>query len=248
MISRSHSADRQGAAATSAGAACASRDVGRPMAFRWLWMSYVVLGLALLAAAKITPSDFRMLDKTLRVSPSASRYDLAYDDSLGAWAAVAAQHEETRFRGGGRSAWGIRLLLQGQALVIEESCPMDVPHVHGVPRETDDGISVAFEARCAATSQSTTIVVGVADRYVSPQGGICTNCWDRFEVRAPLTTEWHSFVIPVNSMRQEGWGRPARREADESSLVDVAASVEGGEQFDVSLRDLRVARAPRGSH
>ena len=249
MMSRHRASEQQGSPVSPSLTGCARTDAGRSLPLRWVWTAYVVAGIALGVAVGISPSDFAAFDKMLHVSPAASRYDLAHDDSPGAWAVVAAQHDATRFRGGGYRAWGVELMVQGHAFVIEESCAVGVPHVHAVPSETDGEIAVALEAKRAASSESTSLVVAVADRYVAPQGGICTLCWDRFDVRVPLTTEWHSFVIPVNSMRQEGWGRPARREPDQSHLVDVVAIVrEGGRQFDVSLRDLRVAHTERESY
>jgi hypothetical protein len=247
MMSRPFPADQPGSPENPSHSGCANTDARRAMPLRWVWTSYAVVAMVLIGTVGISRSDFTELDKTLHVLPNASRYDLIHDNTPGAWAAVTAESEETRLRGGGYRDWGVRLMIQGHAFMIEELCPVDVPHVHALRDEAVTELVVAFEAKHAAASESTTVVVGVADRYVSPQGGICTGCWDRFGVRLPLTTDWHSFVIPVSSLRQEGWGRPARHAADQSSLVDVAASIEGGGQFDVSLRDLRVARAVRGS-
>jgi hypothetical protein len=249
MMSRQDPTEQLGSLASPSLAGRSSEGAGRRLPLRWVWASYVVAGVALGVVAGISPSDFAALDKMLHVAPAASRYDMAHDDSPGAWAVVSAQRDETRFRGGGYRAWGVELMLQGQALVIEQSCAVDVPHVHEVSSEADGEIAVAIEAKRAVGSESTALVVAVADRHVVPEGGICTRCWDRFEVRVPLTTEWQSFVIPVSSMRQEGWGRPARREPDQSHLVDVAAIIrEGGRQFDVSLRDLRIVRTTRESY
>jgi hypothetical protein len=247
-MSRQRPTEQRGSPASASLTGRAGAGAGRSLPLRWVWTSYVVVGIALGVVAEISPSDFAELEKTLHVSAAASRYDLAHDNSAGAWAAVAAQRDETQFRGGGYRAWGVALMVQGQALVIEESCALDAPHVHDVSPAKDSEIAVAFEGKRAVSSESTTLVVGVADRYVAPQGGMCTLCWDRFDVRVPLTTEWHSFVIPLSSMRQEGWGRPARPEPDQSHLVDMTVVVEGGGRFDVRLRDLRLARAAGASH
>ena len=247
MMSRLSSVEQRGSLASAPGSDCGRRDAGAPVPFRWLWTAYAILGLALAVAVRASPWDLPVLARTLRASPDAARYDLSYDKSPGAWTTVTAEREGTRVRGGGYRDSGVSLVVAGHAFVVEQSCAVDVPHVHAAP-EADTELVVAFEAKHAAASEISALVVEVADRYVTPEGSLCTVCGDQFGVQVPLTTEWHSFVIPLSSMRQEGWGRPARHSPDQSNTVSVAATIRGGGQFALSLRDLRVARAARGSH
>jgi hypothetical protein len=247
MTSRPSSTEQRGSPASAPPHGCARSDAGAPVPFRWLWTAYVLLGVALAVAVRVSPWDLPVLARTLRASPDAARYDLSYDKSSGAWTTVTAEREGTRVRGGGYRDRGVSLVVKGDAFLVERLCAVDVAHVHSAP-EADTELVVAFEAKHAAVSEISALVVEVADRYVTPEGDICTACWDQFGVRVPLTTEWHSFVIPLGSLRQEGWGRPARHSPDQSNTLSVAATIRGGGQFDLSLRDLRVARAARGSY
>jgi hypothetical protein len=216
------------------------------MRLRWLWTCYASLFVALLMAVRISSSDFALLAQIMQIAPGAARYGLGYDDSPGAWIAVTAQRDGTRVRGDGFRDWGVWIMTQVQPPAFEELCALDVPHVHYERSDTESDLAVVFNAKRAATSDTSALAVAVADQYVSPQGGICTLCSDQFQTRVFLTTDWQSFAIPLSRMRQKGWGLPARPAPDPDGLVEVGVGVEGGAAFDLTLRDLRVARVPTG--
>jgi hypothetical protein len=204
-----------------------------------------VLFLAgLLVAVRVAGSDLDDVGQAIESDARLARYYVAHDDTPGGRVVASAGREGTRFSGQGFDDWGAYLVLARAFLTVEEPCAPSVAHVHAAAGDDDTEVAVAFDARRAAASQAEELVVAVADAYVLPEDGICTSCWDRFTVRVPLTTEWQSFVVPLRRFRQEGWGEPARDEADPATLGYVALGVDPHVQFDVVLRDLRVVRVP----
>jgi len=82
----------------------------------------------------------------------------------------------------------------------------------------------------------------VNDRHTTPGAGVCTVCSDAFARPVAVTGEWRRYTVPLAEMRQAGWGAPPRPAPEVASLVNVGFRFAPGQDFDFSLRDVRLVR------
>jgi hypothetical protein len=153
----------------------------------------------------------------------------------------ATQDGALRVRGGGLTEWGGLLVLPRRELTLADLCPLNVPHIH---RDHPDEASVAltFEARQDTDAPVASVLVTAADRYTVEEAAICTKCSDAFLSTIEVTVEWRRYQVPLSDMRQSGWGEPARSSPDLESLDHVGFRFGVNEEFDLSVRNVRLSR------
>jgi hypothetical protein len=151
--------------------------------------------------------------------------------------------DAVRLQGGGFRDWGALLVLPRERLTVYDACPLEVAHAHDAGSGFAE-VGIAFEARQDLAKEPIDLTVSVADRYTEPEAGVCTVCGDGFSSKVPVSPEWQRFAIALGQMRQLGWGVPARSRVDLDSLAHVGFRFAPGQEFDVSLRDVRLIRLP----
>jgi len=113
------------------------------------------------------------------------------------------------------------------------------------PYDASKYVGIAFVARRAEGS-SGWVRLKVPDASTSPEGGICSECYNDFGVDFELTDQWVRYVVDFADLKQErGWGEPRAAAIDTSALYGVQWEVSSpGESFDIWVDDVTFVGCP----
>ncbi len=101
-----------------------------------------------------------------------------------------------------------------------------------------DHAGISFKAKVGSTSTQT-VSFKVADVNTHPDGGVCKNCWNHFQKKIALTTQWRQYRVSFAEMTQEaGWGDPFPA-ITPSKLIAMNWSIEPGRVFDLWIDDIQ---------
>lgn len=108
-----------------------------------------------------------------------------------------------------------------------------------------DGIT--FFARRSADS-SATIRLKVPDTSTTPEGGVCSECFNDFGADVEIEEHWQQYVYPFESLSQmSGWGNPRPGAVDSSAIYGLQFQVNaGGSAFDLWFDDVAFYGCPKG--
>jgi hypothetical protein len=82
--------------------------------------------------------------------------------------------------------------------------------------------------------------VKVSDGNTDPDGGICSACFNDYQVQIEVGDVWQRVVIPFHDLRQEGdWGSPRKPHVDRGKLYAIHfESKTPGADFDFLVDDI----------
>lgn len=98
---------------------------------------------------------------------------------------------------------------------------------------------IAFEAKGGGSAR--VVRMGVPDFSTSPDGNVCSECFNDFGASIELDTTWKEYRIPFAAMTQSpGWGQPRPNAIDPRAVAGMSFKIAGpGQDYDVSLRNVR---------
>jgi len=99
---------------------------------------------------------------------------------------------------------------------------------------------IAIMARGNTTMRASIATVATTateyDGDCEPGSGEGEECDDAFGVNLNLSDEWAQYVLPFDSVTQDGWGQPASFDA--STILGMQFSIADGGEFDIWVDDV----------
>lgn len=106
--------------------------------------------------------------------------------------------------------------------------------------------AIAFYARRGPNGHEQARLV-VPDSQTDPDGHACRECFNDFGADLALGTDWHHYIIPFASMRQQPqWGDPRPSYIDKSAIFSLQIRVsQPGATFDIWLDQIEFLACER---
>jgi len=81
----------------------------------------------------------------------------------------------------------------------------------------------------------------VADGSSTPEGGVCSSCYDHFQAPFTATDQWQHFVFAWDSLQQLGFG-DLQPQVDRSALYAVQFQYGARQDFELWIDDVAFTR------
>jgi hypothetical protein len=76
------------------------------------------------------------------------------------------------------------------------------------------------------------VIVSLPDVNTSPQGKICTTCYDNFSKTITMTSDWAFYLVLFSELKQTGYGVPQTGMVATSAVTNLTFSFEANAAFD----------------